>query len=338
MTLNIYLAADAVMYLPIWVAKEKEIFSTLLTDTTVNLIPAQGDYDAIQRMCQDNMRIDHDLFAIAVADPNSIINKPDARIIGALIDRLSFWGVSPRDIDCHIGGINRNDFNKIIYYNDNLITGNKIGIQVRSEESIRDFQLVDNLGEEFDYLSDNSIIISPDLLKIAHKCVKEEAYINYHFATGDRYLPNTYLTTTIITSQTCISGDREHKNSLVLAIEAIQKAKTIIYSSRRIAKEILLKMDCMNRIEDEYKDEVADFIIQTINNDRIYPSDLNISQKQLENTNRDLPFEQVVNDIVLQSERNIASQFGINVQETFAEEVNDERDRVRAPLQQTINK
>ena len=316
------MAAQAVMYLPVYVAQEKGIFSTLLPDTKVNLIPVNGDYDAITKMNDDNVSVDVNTFAIAIADPNAIKDVDDARIIGSLIDRLSFWGVSKKKIDCHKKGINKSVFNKVVHYDENLITGYKIGIAVRNEEKISDCRTVNKLGEEFAQIEEQTIIISPDLLTIANLCVNNEAFINYHFANADRYMPSTYITTAIMTSKWCLQNEVDESLKLVNVIEAIQKAKSIIYSSKQIAREILINMDCIKKVSEDKKDAVADFIIQIINNDRIYPSDLNVSKEQWESTNTTIgkPFsDYVYNDIVLQAERSIAAQFGITINETFAD-------------------
>ncbi len=337
------MAAQAVMYLPVYVAQEKGIFSTLLPDTKVNLIPANGDYDAIIKMNDDNVSVDANTFAIAIADPNAIKDVDDARVIGSLIDRLSFWGVSKKKIDCHKKGINKSVFNKVVHYDENLITGYKIGIAVRNKENINDCRTINKLGEEFAQIEEQTIVISPDLLTIANLCVNEEAYINYHFANADRYMPNTYITTAIMTSKWCLQKEFDESLKLVNVIEAIQKAKSIIYSSKQIAKEILINMDCMKSISEDKKDDVADFIIQIINNDRIYPSDLNISKEQWEstNTNSGEPFsDYVYNEIVLRAEKKIADQFGITFDDTFADRLseikkqnNEEIDSYKATIQ-----
>ena len=334
-TLNIYLAAQAVMYLPVFVAKEKGLFSTLIPDTKINLCTAEGDYDAISKMHNDNLSTD-DTFAIAIADPNAIKNVEDARIIRALIDRLSFWGVSKKNIDCHKNGISKSEFEKVVHYDKNLITGYQIGLTLCQKEGITDCQTTKTLGNEFKYLNKKNIIITPDLLRVAIQCVNNNAHINYHFAKADRYLPNNYITTAIITSKWCINNSEETAK-LIRVIEAIQKAKSIIYSSKQIAREILINMDCMKNVAANKKVDVANFIIQIINDDRIYPSDLNISKEQWEstNTNSDKVFsEYVYNDIVLEAERIIAQQFGITVYDTFAEIIETE---IKKPYVQQIN-
>lgn len=322
-TLNVYLAANAVMYLPIYVAQEKGIFNTLLQDTEVNLIPAKGDYDAIVRMCDDNSSVERNTFAIAIADPNSIRDAEEARIIGALIDRLSFWGVSKKRTNCNLTGIKNKTYHKVVHYDTNLITGHTIGLKVREIEQISSSQTIQRLGDEFNYLDDDTMIITPDLLNVAQRCVEGVAHINYHFAQADRYMPNTYITTAIITSKWCIEPGLDVSDKLVRIIEAIQKAKSIIYSSKQIAREILLNMECIRLIEDQDKKiKVADFIIQTINEDRIYPSDMNISEDQwkITNSNSSIGFSDCIyNEIVLRAERCIADQFGITVNDTFAD-------------------
>ena len=339
------MAAQAVMYLPIYVAQQKGIFDTMLSDCGARVIihDTNGDFDAINEMNIVNYNTDQDSFAIAIADPYAINNETveNARIIGALIDRLSFWGVSMNTIDCHKKrGIEKSVFSKVVYYDDNLITGHRIGRAVRIKADIKEEKLITTLGEEFDYLEEEkTMIITPDLLAIALSYVNKKAHINYHFAKGDIYMPSDYLTTAIMTSEWCLDNNPNVTKILVRVIEAIQKAKSIIYSSKQIAKEILMNMDVqgIKTIADvEKKNAVADFIINIINEDRIYPSDMNISENQWESTfpNHDMNFSNYVNnDIVLQAEKSIASQFGITIDETFAEEI----EQRMSPLQENLN-
>lgn len=326
MKLNIYLAADAVMYLPLYVAKEKGVFQTLLPDIETNLYPTDGDYNAILRMRQDNLSTDRSLMAIAIADPNGIKSVKNVKVIAALIDRLSFWAISRKDVDLSQDDIIQNMFSEVVYYNQNLITGHKVGKSFYDKENLSSKQIVDRLGEEFNHLdNEGSIIITPDLLKIAYHQVKGNIHINYHFAKGDRYIPSDYITTAVITSKCCLRDPYQHK--LARVIEAIQKAMSIIYSSKQIAKEILLNMDCLSDgCADVDRERVAEKIIEIIYEDRIYPSDLNITnEKWCKTLSNDGPsFETYVNnDIVLEAERRIADQFGITANETFAEVIKD---------------
>lgn len=312
------------MYLPIYVAKEKGLFDTLIPEIEVNLCIANGDYDAVRKMNGDNCSTSENIFALAVADPNAIRSVDNARIIGALIGNLSFWGVSKRNIDCHKVGIRKKDFKKIVYYDENLITGYSIGRKISEEEHLQGVT-TDVLGQEFNYLQDGenyNIIITPDLLNIARLCVKGDAFVNYHFAKEDKYILNNYITTALITSEWYLGKDNKY-DTFVSVIEAIQKAMSIIYSSKQIAREILVNMDCMKSVDDNIKVAVADFIIKIITGDRIYPSDLNIfSKKQWQSTTQaDLDFSKSINNnIVLSAEKNIANQFGITLNDTFAEQ------------------
>lgn len=300
MKLNIYLAADAVMYLPLYVAKEKGVFQTLLPDIETNLYPTGGDYDAIRRMREDNISTDKSLIAIAIADPNGIKSFKNVRVIASLIDRLSFWAISRKDVDLSQEDVVQNIFSEVIYYNSNLITGHKVGKNFYDKENLTSKQTVNQLGNEFNYLdNEGSIIITPDLLKIAHYQVLDNVHINYHFAKGDRYIPSDYITTAIITNKCCLKEPYYHK--LARVIEAIQKAMSIIYSSKQIAKEILLNMDCMSEeCTETDKEKVAEKIIEIIYEDRIYPSDLNITNEKWKKTlsNDDITFETYVNMIL----------------------------------------
>lgn len=331
-TINVYLAANAVMYLPFYLAQEKGVFSTLLPDVRVNLFPCNGDKDALEKMQVDNLSTDQTICAIAVADPCVTDQQEDVQIIASLIDRLSFWAVSTSDYDISLASrkIN-NKYDTLVYYDNNLITGNKVGVHFFNKEQIRSQVLISNLGEEFNYLNAKTLIITPDLLNIAIRKVQSNLMINYHFAKGDKYLPNDYITTAIITDKCSLENDKVYP-VLICIIEAIQKAKSIIYSSKTIAIEILENMSCMTslQLENDEKNRIAQTIIEIIHEDRIYPNDMNISIDKWEKTiGTKNGFDALVNtELVLNAEKKIANQFGITPHGTFAEEL--------LPLQKSI--
>lgn len=334
--INVYLAADAVMYLPFYLAKEKGIFSTLLPNVTIELCPAKGDNDAIEKMQKDNHSTDQTLCAIAVTDPSVIHKYEDIQIIASLIDRLSFWAVSKYDYDIHSATRRiSNKYNRVVYYDHNLLTGHKVGVQFINNEQIRSQVLISELGEEFNYLGDQTLIITPDILNIAIHKIQSDLSINYHFAKGDKYLPNDYITTAIITDQCSLANSCIYP-LLVSMVEAIHKAKSIIYSSKTIAIEILENMDCLKNldVDEETKTRIARTIIEIIHEDRIYPNDMNISkEKWIKTIGEEGNFEFIVNTgLVIDAEKKIANQFGITAHVTFAEEIQKTCDSLRNEL------
>lgn len=322
--LTVYLAADTVMYLPIYVANEKGLFSTLIPDTEVVLKIAKGDADAISLMCSDVLNTDNKLFSVAIADPN-VIQEPNVKVIGALIDRLAFWGVSTKDINCHKKGIQNKDFKKLVYYGENLYTGNRIGESVSNKVGIKTIQTISKVGDEFSELKEGNLIISPDILGIAKHVIENKAYINYRFSAffNNKYMPSKYITTAIMTHDECIK-DKTINAKLVKFIEAIQKAKSIIYSSEIIATEIIQKLDCLNEIDESKRLAISKKIVEIIDDkeSKFYSDDMNVLPEQWAHTNNgNLKFEEYINnEIVLAAEHNISDQFGINL-ETFASEI-----------------
>lgn len=344
--LEFYLAADAVMYLPIFLAKEKGLFDNLVPDHNikVSLNPASGDKDAIFRMNEANKKTNSNTVAIAIADPNAMAVGEnsvleEARAIGTLIGCPSFWGVSSQDNECEQTGIKNTYFSTIVHYGDNLITGYRIGSTVYNQEGIESVVKVKRLGQEFKELLPDHIIITPDLLNVAINCVNQNAYINYHFAKDTHnYISTDYLTTAIITSNRCIQ-DKIKNEILVKVIVAIQTAKAIIYSSDIIAREILADMNCIKncKLDEKKASAVAKQIIEIIVEDHLYPYDFNISPQQWSSTTTEAlkqGFSKYVdNDIVLQAERIIAEQFGITIEDTFAETIDE---KIAKPLKEEI--
>lgn len=339
--LDFYLAADAVMYLPVFVAKEKGLFENLIDGVQINvsLIPSGGDFEAISRMEAANRSTQHNNVAIAIADPNAMVNPKtkkvldETRAIGALIGCPSFWALSNQDNECDQTGIKQRFFTTIVYYDENYYTGYRIGKSVASNEDISDYKRVKEMGKEFDYLQPDHIIISPDLLNVAINCVDEKAYINYHFAKDrNGYISSDYLTTAIITSKRCI--ENKIKNQiLVKVIVALQTAKAIIYSSDIIAREILTNMSCIKNcnFDEDRATSVARKIVEIIDEDHLYPFDFNISEEQWSLTTtsevlKDSFTRYVNNDIVLNAEKIIARQFGITATETFADVIKSIKD------------
>ena len=135
----IYRAADAFLYLPTYIAEHTEIFRTI--DKTLEVkfrTPGgrePGDVPAIRAMIAESHKTD--TIPIALCDPLVIFNSgvctplqpEDLRLIGALITKPCFWCVNGAKDELSASEIKNHfkDFNKVIFYNQKLATGNSIG-------------------------------------------------------------------------------------------------------------------------------------------------------------------------------------------------------------------
>lgn len=353
MVLKIFRAADAFLYLPTYVAEEYGIFETLLKPLGVDKVEFitsnGGDIRAIELMLEENNNSD-DSLAIVIGDPTAFLSKrlkenvevEDIRVIGAIINKLPFWAVNHVDREFDTIKDFEKEFDTIIHYKPNLITGFYLGNRVKNEAKINDFEDV-LFGEEIQTLvkhnatktkkGTRAVAITADIVSLAKGIIDpfHNLKINYRFSKD-----GFHLTTGIITSKKCCINYANHLNKIA---EAIQKSISMLYSSNKIANDIctdiskkpLFNSITLNRYE-------IDKIIELIYQEKFYPADLNISNqswsaavKALSKTEHWESEELILqlnnsyskfvdNTFILNSEKSIANQFGINL-ETFKKEL-----------------
>lgn len=345
----IYQSIDSFLYLPTYLSRDMEIFNTLLSSPDkceIKIVNANGDKKAINLMLKYNLEKTDNSIAIAICDPLSILsitqkwitNIDNCRVIGSIIDKLPFWVVDHDLDEVKIRkNIPKNEYKKVIYYNDKFVTGNYLGKELLKHVIIdeEDREPV-FFRDEWDKLSkfndgkngNKAIAITADIVNLAKGMQlgdEKKIIIKYRFSNE-----GAFLTTGIITTKAVCEGYPEELSKFV---ESIQKSISILYSSTKTAERICQDIVDQGTIKENISKGDIDEIIKLINTEKFYPSVLYISKKcwknamlafaQSENWNKtDLnknkqSFSKYVdNQFVRKSEKRIASQFGITV-ETF---------------------
>lgn len=355
MVIEIYRAADAFLYLPTYVAEEYKIFETLFSkvaskypNISIKFMPIDsqmnGDGGAFNRMHEANATKPETL-SIAICSPAILLSNDieaekakDCCAIAALIDKLPFWGINHKGKEFSTIDELSTHFKSVVYLNENYKEGNYLGKILKQRKNInKGFPVT--FGEEIDVLekeytnNENPIAISADLVRII-KGVNRKVnplVINYRFSKDKKY-----LTTGLLTHK---NAARQYPELLSLIIEGIQKSISTFYSSNYIAETICKKIAPLvdpTLIPSELEIQQ---IVYLINSEKFYPADLNISRKSwteaIQNLSsveiwddkkkqRDFIYksysEYVDNTFVLNSEKSIADQFGINL-DTFEKEI-----------------
>lgn len=250
----------------------------------------------------------------------------------------------------------KNEFNQVIHNDDNMITGYRLGKRVQSEGRIGKNQKVD-FGKEISTLikhnSENeklkAVAITADIISLVNGIQENSLHINYRFSTEGEY-----LTTGIITSHRVC---KEFSHCVSKIIEAIQKSISFLYSSEKVVIDICEKLKDKKDLFDTSSLLIKHVpeIIKLMNEEKFYPADLNVSSKAWNEAVRSLrlseqwdlddennserykniinnSYEQYVyNDLVINAERSLAAQFGINL-DTFKSEINS----LLSPLQNEV--
>ena len=292
----IYPAANAFLYLPIYIAERRKIFQAVNEELQVEFDTPDdkesGDVSAIKTMIQNRHK--DDTLPIALCDPLAIFDSnvctplqpKDLRLIGALITKPSFWGVNGTEHELSEVEM-RGRYQKVIYYNEKLATGNFIGKNLKNDIGIPEIVPV-NFGEEIELLlqereEDNDVIaITADIVGLAKGAYTEKSIsIIHRFSTNPDY--SDFLTTGLVTTaEVCAS--EENVRILEEVVEGIQRAIFILRSSKdialsvceRIAQEEKFYHEGQKKLE---KNEVS-WIIDQIHEENFYPTDLAVSKSQ----------------------------------------------------------
>lgn len=347
MVLKIFRAADAFLYLPTYVAEEFGIFETLLKPLGINgvefITSDAGDIKAIELMLAENSNA-NDSIAIAVADPIAFLSKQitmqveEVRVIGAIINKLPFWAVNHTDRVFDTINDFSKEFSKVIYYNENFITGHYLGIKVKTSSKIGGYGV--SFGQEIPAIlaedaqsATKSVAITADIVSLVKgiSLTQNPLKINYKFSKD-----GSFFTTGVITSKKCCDSYSEKLNKI---IEAIQKSISFIYSSDKMAGNICATIAKKSQFSDEPLTALEiSKIIELINEEKFYPADLNIAKDGWNKAIRALAKTEhweskderevlkksfgmyVDNRFILNSERSIANQFGIGL-DSFEKEI-----------------
>jgi hypothetical protein len=309
----IYTAADAFLYLPVYIAKELKIFKSLLKDESISItfpdLKAEGDTHAIQEMLNMNEKAIYNerknIIPICISDPTAFLSKKISNrydytqciVIGALINKVPFWAVDRHHI--HYDSFDKlcESFTDVIHYDKELLTGYHLGQRFMEKNKYCVPHLASKVGSEFQVLDEtyknfisrneenkSVVALSADIVSVVkglmEKDIDESAQfsINYYFSKEK----DSLISTGILTTKNVIRKKENHR-LLCKIIEGIQKSISIIESSEEIATEICLKVANDKKIAAIDK-EVARKIIERINDENFYPADLNISKNEWNNT------------------------------------------------------
>lgn len=293
----IYRAADAFVYLPIYIAEHIKIFQTMDKALKVKFSTPGGqesnDLLAIQTMIKESRKSDR--VPIALCDPLAIfspgvcdpLQPEDLRLIGALITKSSFWCVNGTENELSASEINEHfkDFEKIISYNETLATGNFLGKRLKNDIGIPDIVPV-NFGEEIERLlkerkEDTAVIaITADIVGLAKEAYTEgNIFINHRFSKNPDY--SDFLTTGLITTAEICENEPD---TLKKVVEAIQRAILALRSSEEVAlsvcQEIAKDGKFYQKGQKKLKKKEVAWVIDQIRKEEFYPPNLAVSEAQ----------------------------------------------------------
>ncbi|MDR2581318.1 MAG: hypothetical protein LBC85_10045 [Fibromonadaceae bacterium] len=317
LNIDVYTSTNSLLYLPVYIAKDLEILETVLKpalehydelknrEINVNFhspkIGEEGDENAIIKMLEANKKCPNDVtIAITIGSPVAFLNsnkinkedKDDIKVIGAVINKATFWAISKTPIlgtevkNISLVELGKN-FNKVIYPNENFITGHYLGGKFKEEAKVKEACDKASFGEELTELRKNnkSIAITADIPKIATGEANESEYICYRFSEAE----GDFLTTGIITSKKCCE---KYPQVIEKIIESIQNSIEILYSSKKKAiescvllsntlckEQFVMPQDGDLSIEFDESSLVMKKIVNKMYKERFYPSiDLSVSE------------------------------------------------------------
>ena len=242
----IYRAADAFLYLPIYIAEHTDVFKTKNPGIDIDFRTAGKDHLAIKKMI-DEKHENSSHIPIALCDPMAIFDNPqfsqhnqpeNLKVIGTLIDKPPFWAVSIRDERFNTMEGTANHFEEVIcYQDDELITGYYIGKQMRDESGIR---MINNVGfrKEMAPLLDEAetsgkfCVVTVDIIRLAQaQHSGKKVYLNYRFSERfDKFLTSCLITT----NEVC----EKYPEILKDVLEGIQRSIFMFRSSESIARDV----------------------------------------------------------------------------------------------------
>lgn len=310
---HIYTAADAFLYLPVYIAKELKIFDSLIKDNSVLVkfvdVEQEGDIIAIKSMLKKDIEAIHNkrknIIPICISDPIAFLSKGIGNdydinqcvVIGALINKIPFWAVNHNNVYYDTFEQLCSNFTDVVHYDKDLLTGYYLGKKFKSVNSECDVHLAKKVGSEFKVLNDtyqgfkergeegkNAVAITADIVTVVkglmdeEKNKKEEFSVNYYFSKGKESL----ISTGILTTQNA-ANKRENHRILCKIIEGIQKSISILECSEEIASDICLRIANEKKIA-SIDINVARKIIERINDENFYPADLNINKDEWDNS------------------------------------------------------
>jgi hypothetical protein len=306
LNIKIYRSTDTFLYLPVYIADNLDILKTILGskqsisgneyEVDIEFVPPinneiKGDEGAIYEMIKNT---NENTVAIAIGSPVAFLGSKkmtkeqidDVRVVGAIIDKLTFWALATSNHRDDIENISdfKKYFKKVIYPNNEYITAHYLGSKIEKEAGITGISEFE-FGDEIAGLKQNSdavaITANIDALAIAVTDTIALAYhINYFFSKKEREV----LTTGIITSK---KSCERFPGIIEKIIDSIQMSIAILYTSEKTAKkncaEIAQKNEFSSRfghIELSEESDSIKEIIGLVYDEEFYPKhDLRITKE-----------------------------------------------------------
>lgn len=367
---HIFKAADAFLYLPAYIAQELKIYASLLKDYDVTIhypeIVEEGDVNAIKRMLdchESSLHARKNIIPICICDPIAFLSKKNIKdnynieqclVLGALINKIPFWAVDSNKAPyCNTFDELCKRFTDVIHYDKDLTTGYQLGKNFISKRTNCTPYEVNKIGEEFIKLKEvneviknsgqsnrKAIVLTADIVRVATGLWEIEEKIATDFSLNYKFSNEIekFISTGILTTKYAAEKD-ENKEIISKIIEGIQKSISIIECSEEIATTICLKVADKKKLA-KIDANIARKIIETMNDEGLYPADLSVNEtawnnsiitlgkieeweEDVLNNTIDSSYKKHVNSSFLQnSQREISKQFGIST-ETFSKEIDD---------------
>ncbi len=308
MDVTFHRAADAFLYLPLYIAEQRGIIQNI--DETINPIfktptdsrGKKGDIIALQQVLEES-KFDKSI-PIAVCDPSAIFDSSltehtfNFRVLGSLITKLPFWAIDGLNNVVVKEDALRGKFENIIYYDERLRTGNFIGKLTKSRARIPDVTPVE-FGQEFNLILkkeyDKTLTVTADIIALAlsqdHPIKKLS--INHHYSKNSHY--QNFITTALITTESVYT---KFGNELEKILEGIQYALAVLLSSKRTAKSVCTAISKEKDFYHQYHEinptipadepkltpKQIDYIIDRIYEGNFYSENLKITKERWDET------------------------------------------------------
>jgi hypothetical protein len=262
---TIYLnhAYDGLLYAPLFVAQDLGFFPQ---NVQVRYVP--GDSQTMHKLVEhddgeDNWFSICDPFVKEMSEITSAVGAPDPiSIVGVLIQKLPLWLYSTdRDLQTVTAESQLTQYNDRIktvrcYRNPN--TGWLIAKRIIEMYLPNSNPLQVDFGKEFDELTQDSLVVTADILRI-HKEINAARAFNYAGKPTDL---NPYLFTAILTRKSIVN---DHLGSVVSVLEALRRGVLELSRDSDDAIQALAKR--YKRDSQEIRNSIS-----ILTRERIYPT------------------------------------------------------------------
>lgn len=297
MNVTIYRAADAFLYLPTYIAERKKIFHAIDSNLKVDF-ETPGGLDSGDTLALNSViecqRSGSDTIPIALCDPLTVFStnlnndRSKLRIIGSLVTKPPFWAVNTIKEELNNESEIAKRFNQVIYYNDQLVTGNFIGRRFcRHAKNAKGIPV--NFGEEIDVLvrekakmnGRQTVAVTADLVSLAQGICRKDLVINHRFSKNTFY--DHFLTTALVTTQDYCD---EYPEVMAKILRGIQGAFVMLRQSKEVAYEVCVDVakspesHIYKENQEQMNDKEIRWLVELIHQENFYPASMAITSRQ----------------------------------------------------------